>query len=86
MPEHVVPMLARLSKMPPDEDDYGWEVKWDGVRAVVYSGADGSLLHARLEAALGGFEHRLRAAEDRLHAALVHHQDPIAPAAAVHQR
>jgi bifunctional non-homologous end joining protein LigD len=40
MPRHVVPMLARLSKMPPDEDDYGFEVKWDGIRAIVYSGAE----------------------------------------------
>jgi bifunctional non-homologous end joining protein LigD len=39
MPRHIVPMLARLSKMPPDEDDYGFEVKWDGIRAIVYSGA-----------------------------------------------
>jgi bifunctional non-homologous end joining protein LigD len=39
MPAHVVPMLARLSTMPADEDDYGFEVKWDGIRAVVYSGA-----------------------------------------------
>jgi bifunctional non-homologous end joining protein LigD len=39
MPQHVVPMLARLSTMPPDEEDYGFEVKWDGIRAVVYSGA-----------------------------------------------
>jgi bifunctional non-homologous end joining protein LigD len=38
MPEHIVPMLARLSKMPLDEDAYGFEVKWDGIRAVVYSG------------------------------------------------
>ncbi|MFL5894650.1 MAG: non-homologous end-joining DNA ligase [Thermoleophilaceae bacterium] len=43
MPEHVVPMLARLAKMPPDEDAYGFEVKWDGIRAVVYSRARGNL-------------------------------------------
>jgi bifunctional non-homologous end joining protein LigD len=36
MPEHVVPMLARLSTLPPDEDAYGYEIKWDGVRAVAY--------------------------------------------------
>jgi len=35
-PENVVPMLARLSKLP--RDDHGWavEVKWDGIRAVAY--------------------------------------------------
>jgi bifunctional non-homologous end joining protein LigD len=38
MPRHVVPMLARLAKMPHDEDAFGFEVKWDGIRAVVYSG------------------------------------------------
>jgi bifunctional non-homologous end joining protein LigD len=38
MPEHVVPMLARLATMPADEDDWGFEVKWDGIRAVLYSG------------------------------------------------
>jgi len=39
MPKHVVPMLARLSKLPVNEDDWGFEVKWDGIRAVLYSGA-----------------------------------------------
>jgi bifunctional non-homologous end joining protein LigD len=38
MPEHVVPMLARLAKMPDNEDEWGFEVKWDGIRAVLYSG------------------------------------------------
>ena len=38
MPEHVVPMLARLSKLPANEDQWGFEVKWDGIRAVLYSG------------------------------------------------
>jgi bifunctional non-homologous end joining protein LigD len=36
MPEHVVPMLARLSTLPPDDDRYGYEIKWDGVRAIAY--------------------------------------------------
>jgi bifunctional non-homologous end joining protein LigD len=38
MPEHLVPMLARPGKLPPDDDD-GWayEIKWDGVRTVAYS-------------------------------------------------
>jgi bifunctional non-homologous end joining protein LigD len=38
MPEHVVPMLAKLAHMPVNEDDWGFEVKWDGIRAVLYSG------------------------------------------------
>jgi bifunctional non-homologous end joining protein LigD len=36
MPEHVVPMLARLSTLPPGDELYGYEIKWDGVRAVAY--------------------------------------------------
>lgn len=44
MPQHVVPMLARLATMPPDEDAYGFEVKWDGIRAVVYSGRGDELM------------------------------------------
>jgi bifunctional non-homologous end joining protein LigD len=34
--KQIVPMLARLADMPPNEDDYGFEVKWDGIRAVAY--------------------------------------------------
>lgn len=29
-------MLAVLSKMPENEDDYGFEFKWDGIRAVCF--------------------------------------------------
>jgi bifunctional non-homologous end joining protein LigD len=36
MPEHVVPMMARLSELPKRDSDYGFEVKWDGVRAIAY--------------------------------------------------
>jgi bifunctional non-homologous end joining protein LigD len=36
MPEHLVPMLARLSSLPPDDERWGYEIKWDGVRAVAY--------------------------------------------------
>jgi len=35
-PESVVPMLAKLSKLPASDDDWGVEVKWDGVRAIAY--------------------------------------------------
>lgn len=37
MPRLIRPMLAKLEHaLPPDDDRYGWEFKWDGVRAVVY--------------------------------------------------
>jgi bifunctional non-homologous end joining protein LigD len=37
MPERVVPMLARLGKLPPDQKRWAFEVKWDGVRAIAYA-------------------------------------------------
>jgi bifunctional non-homologous end joining protein LigD len=43
MPEHLVPMLARLSTLPPDDEHWGYEIKWDGVRAVAYASGDGSV-------------------------------------------
>jgi bifunctional non-homologous end joining protein LigD len=36
MPRDLRPMLARLATMPGDEDRYGFEIKWDGVRALAY--------------------------------------------------
>src|SRR3954467_5242539 len=36
MPEHVIPMLARLPTLPKADGRWGYEVKWDGVRAIAY--------------------------------------------------
>src|SRR5436305_4477080 len=36
MPERIVPMMARLGSVPPDQDGWSFEVKWDGVRAIAY--------------------------------------------------
>ncbi len=36
MPERLVPMLARPGQLPPDEQQWSFEVKWDGVRAIAY--------------------------------------------------
>ena len=48
MPEHVVPMLARLAKeLPAREEEWGFEVKWDGIRAVLYSQKRGLTLENR---------------------------------------
>jgi bifunctional non-homologous end joining protein LigD len=38
-PEHLAPMLARTGRpggIPPDDDAWAYEVKWDGIRAVLY--------------------------------------------------
>ena len=36
MPDRIAPMLARSGKLPPDEEAYGFEVKWDGIRTVLF--------------------------------------------------
>ena len=36
MPEVIEPMKATLGELPKDEEAYGYEIKWDGVRAIAY--------------------------------------------------
>lgn len=36
MPSSIVPMLARPGDLPADESAWGFELKWDGVRAIAY--------------------------------------------------
>jgi bifunctional non-homologous end joining protein LigD len=36
MPERVAPMLARAGALPRDDAAYGYEIKWDGIRAVLH--------------------------------------------------
>jgi len=40
LPDLVRPMLATAGQMPADDDAFGYELKWDGVRAVVYVDGD----------------------------------------------
>jgi bifunctional non-homologous end joining protein LigD len=37
MPSGLKPMLARSGPLPPREQQFGFEVKWDGIRTVLYS-------------------------------------------------
>ena len=37
MPERIVPMLARTGQLPAEDSGWGFEIKWDGVRAIAYS-------------------------------------------------
>ena len=36
LPERLEPMKATLAKLPRDDDGWGFEIKWDGVRALAY--------------------------------------------------
>ena len=51
LPEHLLPMLARLGELPGAEEDERWsyEVKWDGVRALLWSDHG----HVRIESRSG---------------------------------
>ena len=36
MPDQIAPMKARTGKLPRDDGEWGYEVKWDGIRAVMF--------------------------------------------------
>ena len=36
MPEHLVPMPASAGRLPADDEEWAFEIKWDGVRAIAY--------------------------------------------------
>ncbi len=36
MPRQIQPMLAKPGSMPVNDGDYGFEMKWDGIRAILY--------------------------------------------------
>jgi bifunctional non-homologous end joining protein LigD len=36
MPDRLPPMLARSGRLPNDEEKWGFEVKWDGIRTVLF--------------------------------------------------
>jgi bifunctional non-homologous end joining protein LigD len=46
-PEPLKPMLAQLGQLPPDDERWAYEVKWDGYRALAYATAGGLRLVSR---------------------------------------
>ena len=36
-PRQIEPMLARMAPLPRDEEDWGFEIKWDGVRVLGFA-------------------------------------------------
>lgn len=43
----IRPMLAKPSKLPLDDDQYSFEIKWDGLRAMLYFTADQIMIVSR---------------------------------------
>lgn len=55
LPRLVRPMMAVLRHgMPDDDGAYGWELKWDGVRAVAYVAGGGVTLMSRNDKDMSG--------------------------------
>ncbi len=48
LPRLIRPMLVSLRhELPADEESYGWELKWDGLRAIAYVSGDAVRLVSR---------------------------------------
>ena len=48
IPERIKPMLAKLAKkLPRDDAAHGYEIKWDGIRAILYSESGGVRIESR---------------------------------------
>jgi bifunctional non-homologous end joining protein LigD len=47
MPEHIEPMKATLGKLPRDDAKHGYEIKWDGARAIAYCSGGRVVLESR---------------------------------------
>jgi bifunctional non-homologous end joining protein LigD len=47
VPDRIVPMMARLGALPRDDEQWAFEIKWDGVRAICHSEPGRLRLHSR---------------------------------------
>jgi bifunctional non-homologous end joining protein LigD len=47
IPKGLKPMAATLSTLPPDDESWGYEIKWDGIRALAYCEAGRLRLESR---------------------------------------
>jgi bifunctional non-homologous end joining protein LigD len=47
MPDTVEPMLAMLSELPRDDARYAFEIKWDGIRAILFASGGRVRLQSR---------------------------------------
>jgi len=68
MPEHIRPMLASAGRLPREDEDWAFEIKWDGVRALVYRRAPELRIESRNLNDVSSRYPELRALGDQLEA------------------
>jgi bifunctional non-homologous end joining protein LigD len=66
MPARIEPMKATLSELPADDARWGFEIKWDGVRAIAYCEPGHLRLESRTRRDVTGQYPELRALLDQL--------------------
>lgn len=72
MPRLIRPMLASLRHgLPPDDDRYSWEFKWDGIRAVTYISGGKVRLVSRSDREMAGTYPELAGLADRVAGAVI---------------
>jgi bifunctional non-homologous end joining protein LigD len=49
VPRTIEPMLARMGDLPRDEEGWGFEIKWDGVRALGFADAGWAMQNRRVQ-------------------------------------
>lgn len=47
MPSNILPMLAKPAKLPIQDPEYRFEIKWDGIRAITYLDRGSVCIHSR---------------------------------------
>ena len=72
LPRLIEPMLASLRhEFPADEEAYGWELKWDGLRAVAYVSGGTVRLVSRNEKEMAGSYPELAVLAERVGAPVI---------------
>ena len=72
MPRLIRPMTATLRRsLPADQDRYGWEFKWDGVRAIAYVSGGEVRLVSRRDKDMAASYPELAVLADRIHAPVI---------------
>lgn len=47
LPDVIVPMMAKLADLPQQDQKYGFEIKWDGIRAITFLDRGGIRIQSR---------------------------------------